>query len=91
VPAQLRAAERGELDVTAMEKELKEAGLDPALAPALADEAREHAERVALEERERDVLHEAGRPTYELPALPEADLGALYVLAGLLRDQGMVP
>ena len=90
-PAQLLAAERGELDVPALEKELKEAGLDPALAPVLADEAREHAERVALEERERDVLHQAQRPTYELPALKEADLASLYVLAGLLREQGMVP
>jgi anion-transporting ArsA/GET3 family ATPase len=90
-PAQLRAAQRGELDVGAMERELKEAGLDPGLAPALAEEAREHAERIALEERERDVLHEAGRPTYELPGLAEVDLGSLYVLAGLLRQQGMAP
>jgi anion-transporting ArsA/GET3 family ATPase len=90
-PAQLKAAERGELDLAAMEKELKEAGIDPAVAPVLAAEAREHAARVALEERERDVLHEAQRPTYELPALPVVDLGSLYTLAGLLREQGMVP
>jgi anion-transporting ArsA/GET3 family ATPase len=90
-PAQLQAAERGELDVAAMEKDLKEAGLDPAIAPVLADEARAHAARLALEERERDVLHEAERPTYELPALPVVDLGSLYALAGLLREQGMVP
>ena len=29
-------------------------------------------------------------PTYELPRLPQGvDLGALYELAGLLREQGM--
>jgi anion-transporting ArsA/GET3 family ATPase len=89
-PSELLAAERGQLDVAAVEQELKEAGLDPSLAPALAEEAKEHAARVALEERGRDVLHEAQRPTYELPALPEVDLGSLYVLAGLLRQQGMV-
>jgi anion-transporting ArsA/GET3 family ATPase len=90
-PAELKEAERGELDVAVLERELKQAGLDEGLAPGLAAEATEHAARVALEERERDVLHEAGRPTYELPALQEVDLGSLYELAALLRQQGMVP
>ena len=31
-------------------------------------------------------------PTYELPRLTAGiDLGALYELAGMLRDQGMAP
>jgi anion-transporting ArsA/GET3 family ATPase len=88
-PTDLLAAERGELDLAALEQGLKEAGLDPTLAPGLAQEASEHAARVALEERGRDALHEADRPTYELPLLPEIDLGSLYTLAGLLRQQGL--
>jgi anion-transporting ArsA/GET3 family ATPase len=89
--ADLVAAERGELDLDALEQGLKQAGLDPTLAPSLAAEASEHATRFALEERGRDALHEVNRPTYELPLLPEIDLGSLYELAGLLRQQGLAP
>jgi anion-transporting ArsA/GET3 family ATPase len=88
-PADLVAAERGELDLEALEQGLKQAGLDPTLAPELAREASEHAARVALEERGRDALQETDRPTYELPQMSEVDLGSLYELAGLLREQGM--
>jgi anion-transporting ArsA/GET3 family ATPase len=90
-PADLVAAERGELDLAALEQGLKQAGLDPTLATDLADEAAEHAARVALEERGRDALNDTDRPTYELPLLTEVDLGSLYELARLLREQGMVP
>jgi hypothetical protein len=65
-------------------------GVDAALAPTLAAEAIDHAARVALEERGRDALTELHRPTYELPLLPDAiDLGGLYELAQMLRDQGL--
>lgn len=90
-PAQLRAADLGELDVADLAAGLASAGLDPSLAPALAVEASEHAARVALEERGRDVLSEADRPTYEVPVLTDVDLGALYATAELLRDQGLAP
>jgi len=57
---------------------------------ALANEAAEHAERVALEARERDNLEVLHRPTYELPFLPDGvDVAALYELAEALREQGM--
>jgi hypothetical protein len=57
---------------------------------ALVAEAADHAERVALESRERDNLESLARPTYELPFLPDGiDLGALYELADQLRQQGM--
>jgi anion-transporting ArsA/GET3 family ATPase len=89
-PADLLAAERGELDLAALEIGLKSVGLDVALAPVLAAEAADHAARVALEERGRDALAELHRPSYELPLLPEAiDLGGLYELATMLRDQGL--
>jgi len=91
-PADLAAAEGGSLDVTALTAGLKEAGLEPddALVAALAEEAGDHAHRVALEERGRDSLAALQRPSYELPLLADAvDLGGLYRLAELLCEQGM--
>ena len=90
--ADLHAAEQGRLDVSALASGLKEAGLEPddALVSALAEEATDHAQRIALEERGRDALAALDRPTYELPLLPQAvDLGSLYKLADLLREQGL--
>jgi anion-transporting ArsA/GET3 family ATPase len=91
-PADLVAAEEGRLDIPALTAGLKEAGLDPddALVAALAEEATDHAHRVALEERGRDSLAALHRPSYELPLLTQAvDLGSLYRLADLLREQGL--
>jgi anion-transporting ArsA/GET3 family ATPase len=89
-PADLRAAESGGLDLDALSSGLSSAGLDVALAPVLAAEATDHAARVALEERGRDALAHLHRPTYELPLLPDTvDLGGLYELAQMLRDQGL--
>jgi anion-transporting ArsA/GET3 family ATPase len=91
-PADLAAAEKGRLDVSALAAGLKEAGLEPddALLAGLAREAEDHAQRVALEERGRDSLAALQRPSYELPLLTQAvDLGSLYKLAELLREQGL--
>jgi anion-transporting ArsA/GET3 family ATPase len=89
-PADLLAAERGELDTGALAAGLESVGLDVALAPTLAAEAGDHAARVALEERGRDALAELHRPSYELPLLPDSiDLGGLYELAAMLREQGL--
>lgn len=55
----------------------------------LISEAAEHAERVELERIERARLSETGLPTYELPEMNGGiDLGALYSMARMLRDQG---
>jgi len=60
------------------------------LAEALIAEGMDHAERVRLEEDQRAVLASLQRPLVELPALAEGvDLGALYLLAERLREQGM--
>ena len=89
-PADLRAAETGALDLDALAGGLRSAGLDVALAPVLAAEAADHAARVALEESGRDALAHLHRPSYELPLLPDSvDLGGLYELAELLREQGL--
>ena len=89
----LVAADAGTLDTGEIARGLKQAGVDPspALLEGLAGEARDHAQRVALEERERTALGDLHRPTYELPMLADGiDLGGLYTLAADLRDQGAV-
>ncbi len=89
-PADLLAAERGQVDLEALRAGLTGVGLDADLAPVLADEATDHAARVALEERGRDALAGLDRPSYELPLLPDSiDLGGLYELAHLLTEQGL--
>jgi anion-transporting ArsA/GET3 family ATPase len=88
----LRETAAGQLDRAELERGLKSAGIEaePTLVEALAAEAADHAERVLLEEQERDVLGRLGRPTYELPLVPDAvDLGCLYELAESLCAQGM--
>ncbi len=86
-----RAREKS-LDLEHLAAGLKEAGIEASgdLPGLLAAEAADHADRVALETRERADLAALGRPLYELPLLPEAiELGALYRLAEMLRAQGM--
>jgi anion-transporting ArsA/GET3 family ATPase len=89
----LDAARAGTLDVGEIATGLKAAGIEATgeLPRLLAAEAADHADRVALEKRERADLGELGRPVYELPLLPETiELGALYRLAETLRAEGMV-
>ena len=89
--ADLAAAASGSLDVTELALGLKAAGISDnhGLAADLATELREHALQVALQDREREELKAANRPTYELPMIPEGiDLASLYQLAATLREQG---
>lgn len=56
----------------------------------LVSEAGEHAERVRTEAAVRTRLDAAGLPQLELPELTDGvDLGGLYELAELLREQGV--
>ena len=88
-PALARAA-AGDVDLGELRAGLTAAGLDEALAPKLAGEAVEHAERWAMEEGNRAAVAALGLPTYELPFLPDTvDLGGLYELADRLRDAGL--
>lgn len=85
------AATRG-LEATDVAAELKTAGLDPtdALVAALLDQGSDHAARVDLEARQREVVTATGVPTYALPQLPGGvDLGGLYELAAALKEQGL--
>jgi anion-transporting ArsA/GET3 family ATPase len=72
--------------------DLTRAGLDGSsrMVTGLLAEAGDHAERRALEDSQQSVVETLDVPTYELPLLVGGvDLGALYELAGLLRDQGL--
>ena len=63
---------------------------DEPVITGLLTQAREHAERLALEEDQRRIVEGLGRPTYELPLQAEGiDMGAVYELAEELREQGM--
>jgi anion-transporting ArsA/GET3 family ATPase len=89
--AELKAAASGRIDEAEIILGLKAAGLagSQALAAALATELAEHVRGVALQERERRELATAGQPRYELPDITDGiDLGSLYRLAEVLREQG---
>jgi anion-transporting ArsA/GET3 family ATPase len=88
----LAAVRAGKVTKRAVSADLNRAGLPGTgdLVLSLLGEARDHAERRALEEAQRTLVGELGVPTYELPLLVGGiDLGGLYELAGLLRDQGL--
>ena len=91
----LAAARSGDLDRDGVGADLRRAGVELAgpgdsLLDGLLDEARDHAVRRALEDAQRSLVMELGVPTYELPRLAQGiDLGGLYELAALLRDQGL--
>ena len=91
-PADLRAALEGRLDTERIATDLEETGIDGGadLVPGLVAEARDHAERRALEDAQRAVVDGLDRPTYELPRLPGGvDLGGLYELAAILKKEGL--
>lgn len=89
--ADLTAAAKGRLDPALVASGLAAAGVTArsGIVEALLDEARDHAERVALERSNRRTLRGLDRPTYQLPLLAEGiDLGGLYALAEQLCRQG---
>jgi anion-transporting ArsA/GET3 family ATPase len=91
-PDDLASARAGTLDRARLEADLATAGIEPepTLVDGLVAEARDHAERRALEDSQRVLVAGLGVPTYELPRLAQGvDLGALYELAAALREQGM--
>ena len=91
-PKTLVAVRKGKVDRAALAADVERAGLDAddALVDRLLAEARDHAERRVLEDEQHTLVAGLDVPTYELPRLPGGiDLGALYELAGLLREQGM--
>ena len=91
--AELAMARTGTLPATGISAALTRAGLGAhadQIVPALLAEASEHAQRVALEEREMTNIDALDLPTFVLPALANGvDLGGLYELAQLITDGGV--
>lgn len=88
----LARARAGDLDRSRIEADLVAAGLDvaPALVDGLLTEARHHADRRALEDSQRELVAGLDVSSYELPRIAGGiDLGALYELAGMMREQGL--
>lgn len=88
----LESARRDDLDRQLIGKQLATAGVevDDTLLDGLTAEARDHAERRALEDSQRGLVEDMGVPTYELPRIAGGvDMGGLYELAAQLRKQGM--
>jgi anion-transporting ArsA/GET3 family ATPase len=91
-PDELAAARAGTLDAAAITKDLDRVGVavTDELVDGLLAEAAEHADRRALEDEQREVVAGLEVPSYELPRLAGGiDLGRLYELAELLKDQGL--
>ena len=90
---QMAHATAGTLPVSGIAAALESCGLgahENTIVPALLREAADHAQRVALEERERSRIADLGLPTFELPLLGGGiDLGGLYELAAILHEGGL--
>jgi anion-transporting ArsA/GET3 family ATPase len=90
----LAAVRTGKVTKRKLAADLNRGGLTGTadLVMGLLTEGRDHAERRALEDAQREHVHELGVPTYELPLLVGGvDLGGLYELAALLREQRLAP
>jgi anion-transporting ArsA/GET3 family ATPase len=91
-PDALKAAAKSAIpreDVAADLNRVKVRATD-AVVDGLLVEARDHAERVALERDEADVIAGLRRPTYRLPSLPEGvDANGIRELAETLVAEGM--
>ena len=80
------------LDPSQLAIDLESVGIaaEPKLITALMNEAGAHADRVALENRERLTIQALDRPTFELAFRPDGiDPGALYDMAETLVSQGV--
>jgi len=81
------ALEDGKLTTSKVVQSLAKASLEPAAAPALIAGGQAHLERQRLQDGQRAILEDCGRPLVELPALTDGiDLGALFELAEKLKD-----
>ncbi|MEN8708325.1 MAG: ArsA-related P-loop ATPase [Nocardioides marinisabuli] len=91
-PDDLADALAGRLDRAQLGADLEAGGVTPSpeLVDGLVAEARDHAERRALEDAQRALVAGFDVPSVELPRLPGGvDLGGLYDLAATLREQGL--
>jgi hypothetical protein len=96
LPVRSGVTANGQVDPDRVRAGLLAAGLDldPGVLDGLVAETVEHALRVDAEQQARARLADAGMPLIELPELTEVggdgvDLGEVYELAEILREQGV--
>ncbi len=89
-PSTRAALGAGSVTTAGVSASLASAGLDETAAPELIAGGAAHVKRLELQEGQRDILLDCGRPLIELPSLPDGvDLGALFELAETLRNEGI--
>ena len=91
-PKALKMAARSTISRKNVAADLARAQIRPtdAIVNGLLGEAKDHAERVALEHEAAAVIADLRRPTYRLPSLSEGiDANGIRELAGALVAQGM--
>ena len=91
-PALLKAAARATISREDVAADLNRVGVraTDTMVDGLLTEARDHAERVALERDESKVIAGLRLPTYQLPSLPEGvDVNGIREMAETLVAQGM--
>ncbi len=90
--SEMEQALTGTLPSSGIRDDIKRGGIEThvdKIVAGLLVEARDHAQRIALERRERSRLDELDVPILDLPYLNGGiDLGSLYELAAILREQG---
>lgn len=90
--SQMEQALTDTLPRSGIREDVERAGIDAnvdAIVAGLMVEARDHAQRVALERRERARLDQLDVPILDLPYLTDGiDLGSLYELSAILREEG---
>jgi len=80
----------GALRTPTVARSLAGVGIDKAAAPALIAGGVAHLERQRLQDGQREILDDCGRPLVTLPLLGDGiDLGALFELAERLTDLGV--
>lgn len=85
-----KALANGDLAAESVAAALRSVSLDAEASAGLLDEGRSRHERQVLQDSQRALLRETGVRLATLPALRDGvDLGALYELAQLLRDEGL--
>jgi Mrp family chromosome partitioning ATPase len=82
-----KALQAGSIDAPAVAAALAKASLDESAAPALIADGVAHLERQRLQDDQREILDECGRPLIALPSLSDGiDFGALFEFAEKLRE-----
>ena len=84
------ALESGTVKTATIARSLAKTSLDESAASALLIGGQSHLERLQLQDGQREILEDSGRPLVELPALTDGiDLGGLFELAEIIKAESV--